>query len=360
MSEIFETGVPRVVRQVSLGHLTVERCKKGIKNMAMHKVTSKEYVRVWLENHRNDVDRLFKSVVSPRTGGTILAAIDAVAEHVTDAKKAFSAHDYHAPHFTGEELSFIECVVQFPPGLTQEYYQGILSDEEYAKIDGLLALLRDYCHDAACLAEQVGSDSVNEWLRTYDALGRHPGLRSMSGTDPVDRIGWLMGNTAARLMHEASRCQFWQRLTELPLESQVESEAEPGTPVVPAPACSKFKGKTLKRKDGSWIRVEDDGVTFTCPTKRGDEVKEESYRMDKPAQLEFLDALLDRFEKNLWHKPPTKKSEWQNTLFKRGPAAQFLKDGHIACWGLAEDGRENQGQKGAIRLAVPVVHAKAT
>lgn len=214
------------------------------------------------------------------------------------------------------------------------------------QVRALQEAIHKYCKEAAFLANCVHSDTLNDWCFAYQSIEANTlslcGSRINYSDEELDRIGNILIKLPAVLKTDA----------EMYGQDQCKSEK--------AKTVSRFRGRMLKRKDGGWVRVEDDGVTFTCPTKRGDEVKEESYRMDKPAQLEFLDALLDRFEKNMWHKPSMKKPQWQNNLFKRGPAAQFLKDGHIACWVLAEDGRENQGEKGAIRLVVPVTHAKAS
>jgi len=122
-------------------------------------------------------------------------------------------------------------------------------------------------------------------------------------------------------------------------------------PVRPA-ITSRFRSQTLTRADGSWIRVGDDGVTFTCPTEGDAGIVERSYAMTSQAQLDFLDNLLDCFSDGRWHKPETTKAEWQNKLFKRGAAKQFLDD-HIECWGLEEYGHENGGRRGTIRLQVP-------
>lgn len=115
---------------------------------------------------------------------------------------------------------------------------------------------------------------------------------------------------------------------------------------------SKYAGKTLKRKDGAWIKVEKDGVTLTCPTRMGGETRQRSYTMPNATQVEFLEPLLERFESGGWYKPKVNKAVWGSSWFSSGDGKQFVDDGHIVGW-TPDDGRDQGGERGAIRLCVP-------
>jgi len=111
---------------------------------------------------------------------------------------------------------------------------------------------------------------------------------------------------------------------------------------------SKYRDKTLRRSKDEWIKVEKDGVTFSCPTRMGREIRPRSYTMPNASQIAFIDALLDRFESGEWYKPNDNKAVWKNTLFNRGDAKQFHDDKHIQLW----EG-EKGGMRGGIRLSAP-------